>query len=119
MTTTPLPALIAASVPVQSIVIDLVITTRAGLVGSSGPKSPLPTPLSSPFGSVASWAAWKVAHGAARVQALPPPVDDTQVRGMAPAGVAARSPAMAKEAVTKVFMERSLFQAEHRGRRTV
>jgi hypothetical protein len=56
---------------------------------------------------VASCATWKVAQGAARVQATPPPVDDTKVRGMAWAGAtwsATRRLAAAAENRDKVFM---------------
>src|SRR4051794_26990744 len=73
----------AAAEPAQSMVIDCEMVRP--------PKAPESTQLISPLGSVASCAAWKVAHGAARVQAAPPPLPDTQVRGMASAGVAASS----------------------------
>src|SRR5207237_1403277 len=43
------------------------------------PKSPLSRQAISPPHCVVSWAVLKSAQGAARVQAVPPPVDDTKV----------------------------------------
>src|SRR5687767_8042444 len=70
-----------ATVPAQSIVIDLLIVVVVG------PKLPLSRQVITPPESVASWAAWNVAHGAARVHAAPPPAPDTKVCGMACAGL--------------------------------
>src|SRR3954447_22823803 len=72
---------IVPAVPVQSMVMDLLMFTR--------PNSPASTQLISPPGSATSWASWKVAHGAARVQVAPAPVPDTNVRGTACADVVA------------------------------
>src|SRR5437660_382 len=75
VTTMPAPLTVkfwlVAAVPAQSIVIDLVKVTP--------PKTPESRQLISPSEVVASWAAIKVRHGAAKVHAEPLPVDDTKV----------------------------------------